>query len=166
MKKIFMIFMIVASLFISASAMAGGEPYGPEARRFGAGLYLGEPSGITLKGYLSKYLAIDGIFAWSFIDHGLTIIGDVTYDILDIPFTSKGTVTFPFYVGAGGKVAIHGKHEGRRRTIVNIHVPVGIGAQWQKYPVEIAFEASPGIAVYPDTEFDISGGFAVRYYFF
>ena len=137
--------------------------YGPKGKRLGAGLYLGEPTGLTLKGYLSRRLALDGIFAWSFIDNAFTIIGDVTYDILDIPVDSS-SITLPFYAGAGGKIAINAGRDDR--TEAAIHVPVGVGVQWVNHPVEVFLEVAPGIKVAPETEFDLTGGIGARYYFF
>jgi len=146
----------------SSSKNNNSAAYGPEGKRFGAGLYLGEPTGITLKGYLTEKLAIDGIAAWSFKDKGFTIIGDVTYDFLDIPIDSN-VVTLPFYAGAGAKLEFNaGPND---KTVAGIRVPVGVAVQWVEYPVEVFAEIAPGIEVAPSTEFDLMGGIGVRYYF-
>lgn len=136
--------------------------YGPESKRFGAGLYLGEPTGFTFKGYLTEKFAIDGIAAWAFRDKAFTVIGDVTYDFLDIPIDSD-VVTLPFYVGAGAKLEFSAGP--RDETIAGIRVPVGVSVQWINHPVEVFAEIAPGVEVVPSTEFDLMGGIGVRYYF-
>lgn len=166
MKKNILIFFasFCAVTLFAVALLAGGSEYGPKGKRFGAGIIAGEPTGISLKGYLSRYLALDGIASWSFVDRGLTLIGDVTYDFLDIPLSSS-SVTLPFYAGVGGKVAIRPRGRDDHKTIVGIRVPVGVAVQWINYPVEVFFEAGPGIDLVPKTQFDITGGIGARYYF-
>ena len=154
----------VAMVAMSAVSWAESSAYGPKGKRFGAGLYMGEPTGITLKGYVSERLAIDGIAAWSFSEDAVTFIMDVTYDFVDIPINSS-TLTLPFYAGAGGKIALDrgGRDDGR--TTGAIRVPVGIALQFTNHPVEVFFEVGPGVQVAPDTRFDLTGGVGVRFYF-
>ncbi len=144
------------------NAYASTDAYGPQNKRFGVGIIAGEPSGLSLKGYLSSQLAIDAIVAWSFVDDSLTLVGDVIYDFFDIPVnTSK--VTVPFYAGAGARIGFNaGKND---KTKVGIRIPVGVAVQWTQYPIEVFIEAGPGIEVAPETEFDISGGIGARFYF-
>ncbi len=138
------------------------SPYGPEGKRFGAGIYVGEPTGITLKGYLTSKLAIDGVAAWQFRHDTFVVIGDVTYDFLDIPIDSH-VVTLPFYAGGGMKLGFNrGPNDD---MVVGLRVPVGVAVQWVKAPVEIFAEIAPGIEVAPSTEFDLMGGIGVRFYF-
>jgi len=138
------------------------SPYGPEGKRFGLGLYVGEPTGLTFKGYLASRLAIDGVGAWSFVRDAVTLVFDVTYEILDIPIQSQ-SVTVPFYVGAGTKIGINTGP--RDRTEFTIRVPLGVAVQWENAPVEVFFEVAPGVDLSPETEFDISGGIGARFYF-
>lgn len=158
------LFMIMP-LMLAVAPLAMAEtpsPYGPEGKRFGAGIYLGEPTGFTLKGYPSERFALDGIAAWSFSEEAFTIIGDATYDILDIPVESS-VITLPFYVGGGVKIAINA---GRNNlTTFGMRVPVGLAVQWVKYPVEVFLELAPGVGIAPDTEFDLTGGLGARFYF-
>lgn len=161
---------LVLGTFLFVFVTVGGRaafadppsPYGPEGKRFGVGLHLGEPTGFSLKGYLAQRWALDGIAAWSFSDEAFTIIGDATYDILDIPVETS-VITLPFYVGGGVKIAINaGQND---NTTFGMRVPVGLSVQWVKYPVEIFLEIAPGIGIAPDTEFDFTGGIGARFYF-
>lgn len=136
--------------------------YGPETKRIGAGLYLGEPTGFTFKAYLSERLAIDAIAGWGLHHEVFTIIGDVTYDFLDLPIQSN-VVTLPFYAGLGAKMEFHsGPNDD---TVVGLRVPVGVAVQWIRHPFEVFAEIAPGMKVVPSTEIDIMGGVGARFYF-
>lgn len=164
-KRYFLMVALLVIVFLPTLGICKPlHPYGPEAKRLGAGIFLGEPSGLTLKGYLSQRAALDGYASWSAIDGALLFMGDFTFDFFDIPAEST-SVTFPFYAGAGMKVGFdkRGKHDGE--TIVGIRVPVGVAAQWTRYPVEAFLEVVPGLELNPETEADIMGGIGVRYYF-
>ncbi|HEX5036111.1 MAG TPA: hypothetical protein VFX30_03030 [bacterium] len=165
MKRILCSLCLAVVLSVSIASVAFGEspaPYGPKGKRFGAGLHLGDPTGFTLKGYLTQRFALDGIVAWSFVDEALTIIGDGTFEILDIPIDSRA-ITLPFYAGAGVKVGIDDENDD---TQVAVRVPVGLAVQWVNHPVEVFLEIAPGVGLAPETNFDLTGGVGVRYYFF
>lgn len=155
-------------LSISLPAMARSDSssssaaYGPEAKRFGIGLYLGEPTGFTFKGYMTEKFAINGIAAWGFRNKAFTVIGDITYDFLDIPIDSN-VVTLPFYAGAGAKLAFNSGP--KDQTVAGVRVPVGVAVQWIEYPVEIFVEIAPGMEVAPSTQVDLTGGIGARFYF-
>lgn len=61
MKKNILIFFVsfCAVTLFAGKLLAGGSEYGPKGKRFGAGIIAGEPTGISLKGYLSRYLALE-----------------------------------------------------------------------------------------------------------
>lgn len=163
MNKRIILLVVVSWLGLSRSVSAGPvSPYGPEARRFGAGLYLGEPTGLTFKGYVSDRMALDGLASWSFVDKAFTLIGDMTYDFFDIP-VHDNRLTLPFYAGIGGKLGI--RSDPGDRTVGGIRIPVGLALQLVQYPIEVFFELAPGIDVAPATEFDLTGGLGARFYF-
>lgn len=139
--------------------------YGPQGRRFGLGIIAGDPTGLSAKGYVTPKFAIDGIVAWSFVDGGFMMIGDLTYEFFDFS-TGMSDFSVPFYVGAGAKVGFDRRGKNSGRTIVGVRVPVGVAMQFVKYPIEVFFEVAPGIELAPSTEFDITGGIGVRWYFF
>ncbi|MDO8528059.1 MAG: hypothetical protein Q7T03_10295 [Deltaproteobacteria bacterium] len=149
----------------SLSALARGKgytSYGPEEMRFGAGLYLGEPTGFTFKGYVTEKLAIDGIAGWGLNHKVFTMIGDVTYDFLDIPIDST-VVKLPLYAGIGTKLEF--KVGPNDDTTVGLRAPIGIAVQWLHHPFEVFAEIAPGMKVSPSAGFDIMGGVGVRFYF-
>lgn len=164
-KNLVQVIAAVLVLFISSVSFAI-SPYGPEGKRFGAGLYLGEPTGITLKGYLTEQLAINGVAAWAFTTDSLMLIGDVAYDFFDIPVDSDA-VNIPFYAGAGAVISIDGgRGSGRTNgTTAGVRIPVGVSFQWTHHPIEAFVEVGPGVRLVPNTEFDLTGGVGARFYF-
>ena len=141
------------------------QSYGPQSKYFGGGLYLGEPTGLTVKGYLAQRLALDGVFAWSLNDEAFNLIGDISYEFLDIR-TDSQNFSIPFYAGVGLKLGFDEDGENDGETEVGIRVPVGIAFQFTKHPIELFLEISPGIQVAPDSEIDVTGGIGGRFYFF
>lgn len=149
-------------VFLPQSSRA--DDYGPQSRRVGVGIIAGDPTGVTVKGYVAPRTAINGIASWSFIDDAFTLIGDVTYDLLEIDTRSQ-PLSLPFYVGAGGKFVANNKNTPGSDSSFGVRVPVGVAAQFEKIPLEISVEVGPGIELVPETEFDITGGIAARFYF-
>ncbi|MBI2083484.1 MAG: hypothetical protein HYT76_07930 [Deltaproteobacteria bacterium] len=167
MKKITLFIFVVffLQLSVSSTGFSGAvAPYGPEQKRFGLGIILGDPTGLTGKGYLAPRLAIDTHLSWSFIEEAFTIIGDVTHDFVELPVDTN-VVTIPFYAGVGGKVAINKQRRGGDETSGAIRIPVGLSGQWARYPIEVFLELAPGVEVTPATEFDLTGGLGGRFYF-
>lgn len=152
------------AMVVSVNALADATGYGPKGKRFGAGIYLGEPTGITLKGYLTPKLAIQGMGAWSFVDNSILGAADVTYDFVNIPVDSS-TVKLPFYAGVGGWIGSDRRGRDAGRTVGGIRVPVGVAVQFQNHPVEISFEVAPGVQVAPSTRAEVMGGIGIRFYF-
>jgi hypothetical protein len=165
MRRIILSSCLAILLTVSAaSALWAKEPspYGPEGKRFGAGLYLGEPIGITLKGYLSQRWALMGAAGWSLSEDSFTLKVDGTYDILDIPVDTS-VITLPFYVGVGGFLETSEGPDDHAEG--GLLIPVGLAVQWTRHPVEAFLEIEPGVALAPDTEFELMGGIGARFYF-
>ncbi|PIR20640.1 MAG: hypothetical protein COV45_04875 [Deltaproteobacteria bacterium CG11_big_fil_rev_8_21_14_0_20_47_16] len=155
---------VAMALLITNAALAADTTYGPKGKRFGVGIYAGEPTGFTLKGYIFEHASIDAVAAWSFVDGGFTFMGDFLYDFVHIPVQTD-KITLPFYAGAGGRFAIahRGKNDGR--NVGGVRIPVGIAVHFTTHPIEIFFEAGPGIDIAPSTSFDMTGGVGARFYF-
>ena len=164
-QKLLLLMMLVGAIFVCGHAEArssrhADSAYGPEGKRIGAGIYVGEPTGLTMKGYLTEKWAVSGTGAWSFVDDSFTLMGAATYDIFNLPIDSND-LSIPFYVGAGGKFVFDDHNEGGAA----VQVPVGLAAQWNTAPIEVFLEVTPGVQVAPETEFDFGGGIGIRFYF-
>ena len=164
MKKIIPFLLVFLFTAASLGHAKSATPYGPKSKRIGAGLYFGEPIGVTVKGYLTKQWALNGIASWSFVEDAFTLIGDATYDLFDLPENSAN-FSLPFYAGVGAKLGFGEKGANNNKTIFAVHIPVGLAMQFTKQPIEISLELAPGVQMTPKTAFDLTGGLAARFYF-
>ena len=141
---------------------------------FGAGIILGEPTGISLKGWISGDKAIDGAVAWSLREGAyFSIHADYLFHNMDLIKLAKGKL--PLYYGPGLRMRSwnghrywnHGHwhdHDGNR-TSLGIRFPVGLDYLPAKGPVDIFLELVPGLDLIPATDFDITGAIGARYWF-
>jgi hypothetical protein len=153
MKKILMLLLLALS-FLSYDAVKAQQQGG-----FGAGIILGEPTGISL-----KYRNFASGIAWSLEDY-LHLHCDywIHRDAL-----LKGPLYW--YAGAGLKLMLfddddrHGRDDDYDPLGLGVRAPLGL----QFFPLpelEIFAEIVPGISLFPDTAFDLEGGVGARWYF-
>lgn len=127
-------------------------------QKFGAGIIIGEPTGISL-----KYLDFATGIAWSVQNHFHIHLDYWIYN---------GNLKKPvnWYIGAGVKfryMTKESKDRGEKDDAFGLGFRVPVGLQWFVIPkVELFAELAPGISLLPGTDFDIDGGIGARYYFF
>ena len=126
-----------------------------QTTKFGLGLVLFDPSGLTAKVWLKKGGAIDGAIGWSGIEpHNLQIQAD--YLFFSTPIASDQNVQFSFYVGAGGKIIFQDNDNAWFR------IPLGIDLVLKKTPLNIFFEIVPYFDFH---HIDVTGAIGIRYIF-
>ncbi|MBS1546575.1 MAG: hypothetical protein JST38_20530 [Bacteroidetes bacterium] len=141
---------------------------------FGAGIILGEPTGISLKGWISGDRAVDGALAWSLRDGAyFSIHADYLFHNMDLIKLGKGKL--PLYYGPGLRLRTWNNnrywHHGRwydndgNSASLGVRFPVGLDYLPEKAPVDVFLEVVPGLDLVPATDFDISGAIGVRYWF-
>ncbi len=141
---------------------------------FGAGIILGEPTGISLKGWISSDRAIDGAIAWSLHENSnFSIHADYLFHNMDLIKPGKGQMAL--YYGPGLRLRTWSGHRYWRhghwydddggRAGLGIRFPVGLAYLPAKGPVDIFLEIVPGLDLVPSTEFDINGALGARYWF-
>jgi len=153
MKKLTGTTIIILIAIILLALPASSAP-----KKFGAGIIIGEPTGISL-----KYLNFASGIAWSVQNHLHIHVDYWIYNGL-----LKSPVNW--FIGAGAKFRYMTKESKDRKEKDNafgfgFRIPVGL--QWFVIPeVELFAELAPGISLFPGTAFDIDGGLGARYYFF
>lgn len=155
--KISILTLMISMLSLGAQA----QSYGPQSKKLGVGLQVGEPTGLSAKGYLSSQTAVQLGVGWSFSDEELTLAGDFIWELYQFNTSGQDTVTVPLYVGAGGKLRLDNDDS----DVLTARFPIGVAAQWVDHPFEVYLEIAPGMDLVPDTKFDISGVVGARYYF-
>lgn len=130
-----------------------------QQKGFGLGIILGEPTGISAKGWVSQTNAVDGGLAWSFVhETSFHIHADYLWHFFHV---FKTTETIPLYIGLGGRIKT-GRTENAR---IGVRVSGGIEYIFRNAPVDIFLEVAPIIDLAPSTDLDGNAGFGARFYF-
>ena len=140
---------------------------------FGAGLIIGEPTGISVKGWIASDRAIDGALAWD-LGHGsaFRIHGDYLFHKYDLIKVGKGAM--PLYYGPGlrmrfwndGRHWRHGDWYYERGSMdLAVRFPVGLAYQFDGAPVDLFVELVPSLGLIPSTYFDLDLAIGGRYWF-
>jgi hypothetical protein len=141
---------------------------------FGLGLIVGEPTGISFKGWLANDRAFAGAVAWRFWGgRAFHIHGDYLFHNRTLIGVPRGSL--PLYYGVGARVRTwHGGHYyrwGRRyeyvgsRLDLGIRFPVGLSYEFDGAPLDVFLEVVPTLDLIPGTAFDLGAGLGLRYYF-
>lgn len=148
---------------------------GAQAQRsgFGAGLIIGEPTGISVKGWLTGDRAIDGALAWNLGYGGaFRIHADYLFHKYDLIKVGKGAL--PLYYGPGLRMRFwnngyhwrHGEwHDEGGRMDLAVRFPVGLAYQFDGAPVDVFVELVPALGLVPATYLDFDFGIGARYWF-
>jgi len=150
MKKIVSIlFIVVLIIPIFSSAQDSGV---------GLGVILGDPSGVSFKGWTGGLSAVDIALAWSFEHEGAFHVHvDYLLHSFDLFNIEKGDLVL-FY-GVGGRL------KAEKKSRVGVRIPVGLTYLFENDPLEIFFELGPILDLAPRTDFRMTGGIGIRYYF-
>jgi hypothetical protein len=166
MKKLLLTFSLASfSLFASA-----------QSSRFGLGIMLGEPTGISAKYWISGENALDFGLAWGGLGREggyLHLHGDYLFHNFSLINVSSGKL--PLYFGPGLRLRSWSGdsywNNGRRydspngHTRVGIRFPVGLAYLFDGAPVDVFLEVVPTLDLIPSTSFDIDAALGVRYWF-
>ena len=124
--------------------------------KFGLGIILGEPTGISAKVWMSGTTAVDGAIAWSFANgSALHIHADFLLHNIDV--ISK---VVPLYYGIGGRIKFR-----EDDTRIGVRIPVGIAYDFPSTPIDIFLEIVPLLNLNPNTSFTMNGAVGGRFYF-
>jgi hypothetical protein len=130
-----------------------------QEKNFGAGLKLGEPTGITLKYWLNQRNALDFTLGSSITgSNGLHISLNYLYHYYNIIRTEPDVNLF---WGFGARLVPISNTE----SSIGVRGIGGIAYNMAKYPIEIFFEAAPVFRLFPTTRLDLDMSVGGRYYF-
>jgi len=127
--------------------------------RFGAGLMLGEPTGLSVKYWLNETLAIDGGLGGSFHrKNGVQMHSDVLWHAFDLFSVPEGKL--PLYFGVGGRLKFKDGDD-----LFGIRVPVGIAYMFEQRPIDVFFEVAPILDLTPSVRGDFNVSVGARFWF-
>ena len=154
----YMISAAVLLLLCHSSAAAAGGP-------FGAGVILGDPSGVTAKYFTGNNDALSGGIGAGY-HNGFYIYVDYLRHFRGI-IPLRGTT---LYIGAGPGIHHHENDNNKNRddddyNSLECRVPVGVEYTFTQVPIGCFLELVPALEIVPDIDFHIRGGIGFRYYF-
>lgn len=137
---------------ILASTAVGGDT--------GVGVILGEPTGLSMKHWLTSRNALAGGLSWSFEgDGGLYLHVDYL-----MHFRTRGSdlpENLNFRWGLGGRLVL--PDEGKEG--LGARFPLGMEYMLSAEPLGFFLELVPVLELIPETDFDLDGGVGCRIYF-
>lgn len=156
MKSIFKCFLWLVFL----APLAGNA----QQEGIGLGITVGQPTGISIKEFLTKEQAYQASVAWSFTTDGnrsfqsgyIEINGDYlwhSYEIFQVPHGN-----FPVYAGLGAR------YISKSYPSLGVRMPLGLSYIFQDAPMDIFAELVPIMNLMPATTFEIAGGVGFRIY--
>jgi len=143
----------VSAIYSTAEAQINREG------SFGAGVILGEPTGISLKLWTSSSTAMVGGIAWSFSGKSsMHLHTDYVWHNFSLAEVEEGTLGF--YYGVGARVLLSGDD-----STLGVRIPLGINYIFSGAPLELFAEIVPIFDLIPDTKFNGNGGLGLRFFF-
>lgn len=129
------------------------------AQKMGAGISLGNPTGLNVKRWLDEKTAVDGGLAWSFGKHSnLSLHSDYLFH-KESEFYLNDTLPLDLYYGLGGRMEFADDIE------VGVRVPVGLLHRVENDKADVFVEIAPIIDFISRTGLEIHLLFGSRYYF-
>jgi len=138
--------------------------------KFGLGIIVGEPTGVSVKYWLTDNRALDGAAAWSLSnDDEFQLHVDHLWHNYNF-FTLHADGMPSIYYGVGGRVRFEDNDNGRGKekddeTRVGIRIPVGLSYLAGGAPIDIFVEIVPILEIAPDTDLNLDAAIGLRYYF-
>jgi hypothetical protein len=135
---------------------------------FGAGIMVGDPTGLAFKAWMGGDRAIAGGLAWSFVDEGyFHAHADLLFHKMDLITVGRGQL--PLYFGPGLRLRTWGDGNDRNdndgRTDIGVRFPVGLAYLFDGAPVDVFLEVVPTLDLIPRTDFDLDAAIGARYWF-
>jgi len=129
-------------------------------QRFGAGVIVGEPTGLSAKYWINELNAVTAGMAWSFEGRtSLQLQADYLWHNYSV-FPLAGGAQMPVYYGVGGRV----KNKRNANNQWGVRIPFGINYIFQA-PWDIFAEVVPIVDFSPSSGLSLNAAVGVRYYF-
>jgi hypothetical protein len=151
---------VFALLLLLFFAIPSQAPAGDNRSGIGAGIIIGEPTGLDGKFWLSSATAIQSAVAWSTSNNAsLHFTLDYTVHKWGLIDVERGSL--PIYFGVGGRLRLR---DGRDDD-VGVRIPIGLVYQFANDPFDIFLEVVPIMDLAPDTDFSANVALGARLFF-
>jgi hypothetical protein len=162
--------LLVASALatLALCVLAPNSALAKPAGGFGLGIVLGEPTGLTAKGFFAQEHALQAHLGFAFGKNSrIHVVVDYLYHFHNV-IPPLGTAGFLApYLGVGGLVSLrtNAPKKDEKDVSLGVLIPLGLSFVIRTIPIEIFLEVAPGIGILPGTFAIIDGGLGARYYF-
>jgi len=129
-----------------------------KVRKFGAGVSIGVPTGISLNYFLNPKISIDALLSYDF-DEYFNIRADFLMHKANL-FTLD-EYFIDIYYGAGLRM----KDKKNQDFLFGPRAVAGIGHYWKSIPLEVFVEAAGVFSIFEETDFDFEAALITRWYF-
>lgn len=148
--------LILATLLVTLS------PAAAEEKRFGLGLIVGEPTGLSANYLLGQDNAIDLAVAWN-VSGNNDFVLHADYLWYRHDFFQAGQAKMPLYYGVGGRMVFRDNKSDK----FGIRVPIGVSYRFaDNESLELFGEIVPILDLTPSMKLDLNVGIGGRIYFF
>ena len=154
MKVSFLKILLILLVLVAVS----GSLTKAQAKRYEAGICIGQPTGFSWKIWTTRKTAVDGLLAWSMGGDNLYIHLDYLYHSYSI--VNARSRNFPLYFGLGGKVRLNSG------SSFGIRIPFGMEYFFSPAPLTMFLELAPTMNLgSSSSSFDLYGGMGLRIFF-
>jgi hypothetical protein len=151
---------IIALLALLAAAAAGPAAAQSNQEGLGAGILLGEPSGLSLKLWTSPYTAWAGGFAYSLRENS-DLHAHLDYLWHKVRPLGPDEPRTPLYYGIGGRWRANDDGD----DTLGIRIPWGLEYLFANSRFDVFVEVVPIVDVAPELDFGVNVGAGARYFF-
>ena len=130
--------------------------FAQESGKLGVGGILGNPTGPTVKYWLSEKTSLDLTIG---LKKDISLNGNILFQYWDVfPQPQEGRV--------GGYLGVGAKYQQKKNDdLFGIRGVGGINYWASQYPIELFIELAPVLELTPNVDTDIDAGIGIRYYF-
>ena len=158
--SILMTFALISGTTLAQSTLSERGPFGLGAMFGLTGPSVDYFAGISAKYFLNESNAVDGAILRRLSgNNDFSIHADYLYHFRSLITLERGEL--PVYFGIGPRLWIKENDEDE----FGIRFPVGLAYEFADVPVDGFLEVTPVWDVDIDYDFDLEGGFGVRFYF-
>lgn len=148
--------------FNACSQSANGMLYSDDyVHQLGIGIQLGAPTGINVKYWLSRCMAVDGAFGASPYSHAPAEI-HADFLVHDFDLFTPASGKMPVYVGIGILGRFRNNGAG---SMGGFRLPIGISYMFENIPIDVFAEVAPEVIFTPFRRGYIDGAVGIRFWF-
>lgn len=161
-KTVLLLIMLTICLQLQAQQMAG---------KFGIGISAGEPTGVSMKYWLNKKAALEGVVGYSIVNY-YDYYDDYYYEhynkrdwkykrslYLHLDYLMHHNLVKKLYFtyGVGGKIVFH------EDVVIGMRIPLGLNYIFTEVPLDVSLDIVPVLNLLPATDFRFDPSISLRF---